>query len=85
MNPDLPAEISASAQALAESVRRIAAGLPPEIWTATTGPTYFRIRANRAEPVADDYAGEPGDLVFCYRNDAGFISIVKTYPADPAR
>lgn len=64
------------------AVRRVMAGLPPEIWTTTTPPTYFRIRANRAEPVASDYAGQPGDLVFCYENKDGFISIKKTYPPD---
>lgn len=64
------------------AVRRVMAGLPAEIWTTTTPPTYFRIRENRAEPVSADYAGQPGELVFCYENNDGFISIKKTYPPD---
>lgn len=64
------------------AVRRVIAGFPSEIWTSTTQPTYFRIRSNCAELVSADYAGKPGDLVFCYENKGGFISIKKTYPAD---
>lgn len=65
-------------------LRRVMASLPREVWTSSCPPKYFRIRANRAEPVPADYAGQPGELVFCYTNDEGCISIKKTYPPQEA-
>ena len=67
-----------------EKMRAVMASMPAEIWNSTTPPTYFRIRANRAEPVAPGYQGRPGELVFCYRNDDGCISIKKVWPEEAA-
>ena len=84
MEPDSGEVLEARARETAQAVRRILGGLPAEIWTTTTPPTFFRIADNRAEIVPADYQPQPGDLVFLYRNDGGYISIIKAYPPEEA-
>jgi len=60
--------------------KHIAATLPKSVWSTTTPATLFRIANNRAEYVPNDYTPQQGDLVFLYKNDDGYISILQTYP-----
>lgn len=68
----------------ADLARRIMDAMPQEFWHSTVPPTFFRIRKLRAEPVPAGYAGEPGDLVFCYRVDDGCLQIEQIYPTKEA-
>ena len=70
--------------------------LPPEFWRSTVPPTLFRIRALRAEPVPEGYAGAPGDLVFkaskkqrahrmTHGNTSGAVRMMATIQPNPRR
>ena len=78
------------------AARRIMDAMPPEFWRSTVPPTLFRIRALRAEPVPEGYAGAPGDLVFkaskkqrahrmTHGNTSGAVRMMATIQPNPRR
>jgi hypothetical protein len=69
----------------AEKIRAVIESLPKDVWNTTTAPTFFKISKNVASLVPENYQGQEGELVFCYRNDDGFISFTKIYPIESTK